>query len=385
MDPNITSPSSVGFSLQNHPARLSAFLEIYLGTPPQKLQMFVDTSSPLTWVECMSCAIRTCMDDDEADFQFNEERYTTYTLIYSNTDICNDLSFENSIFERAGKCEFNSTYADGDWSSGLISTDVFSAFKVYNATTTVPTPILNNFIFGCSQESTMNHGDFTDIYGILALLPTPKGFLRQVGVNKFSHCFYPYSRGRWHNFLHFGNQAQLLGNSFDIVPAERFQVLGRYSLALYGISVGGKALPLPDEFLIGTQSRGTLFLDTGTPHTHLYGDAFYRLAEELQTQIGNIYPSRGGSLCYENLLIKDIRDIESLPKVTFHFKDFDFEIQNIGLYMVYPWSDMICLHIARATRPSSNVIGLTAMMNHNIGYHIDYKKIYIQRQDCTPP
>ncbi|XVF48237.1 hypothetical protein PTKIN_Ptkin03bG0173800 [Pterospermum kingtungense] len=241
------------------PADHRFVVEINIGNPPQVLVFHLDTASYLTWMESTLCV--RCFHLD-LNLRFDPRKSTTYTESFTKTEC---LSISHTSIDAYGNCIFDMEYGGRDWTRGNLAKDTLSVIKDQKEPFNLVSLDLP-FVFGTSKLFEITRSNYSAIFGIFGLLPMKGSLLDQLKLNKFSHCF-SYDTGA-SNFIYFGNQASLIGSSVPFGSSRN----PFYSVALYGVSVNGERLDIPDYYLRTTQEEENLILDSGTAHTWLDGN-----------------------------------------------------------------------------------------------------------------
>ncbi|MBA0551735.1 hypothetical protein Golob_022604, partial [Gossypium lobatum] len=108
---------------------------LWIGTPPQRFALIVDTGSTVTYVPCATC--EQCGRHQDPKFQ--PESSSTYQSVKCNSDCNCDKSRVQCIYERQ--------YAEMSSSRGVLGEDILS---FGNQSKLVP----QRAVFGCENEET---------------------------------------------------------------------------------------------------------------------------------------------------------------------------------------------------------------------------------------
>ncbi|CAL8101601.1 unnamed protein product [Prunus armeniaca] len=112
---------------------------VWIGTPPQKFALIVDTGSSVTYVPCSDC--QRCGSHQDPRFQPNSS--STYQLVKCNAN-CN-------CDEEGSKCTYKRQYAEGvekgSSSIGVLGEDIISFGNEIEL-------VLGHAVFGCENVET---------------------------------------------------------------------------------------------------------------------------------------------------------------------------------------------------------------------------------------
>ncbi|XP_015056415.1 aspartic proteinase CDR1-like isoform X2 [Solanum pennellii] len=224
---------------------------LWIGTPPQRFALIVDTGSTVTYVPCSTC--EQC--GKHQDPRFQPEMSSTYQPVKCNIDCTCDNEREQCIYERQ--------YAEMSSSSGVLGQDVVS---FGNQSELAP----QRAVFGCENRETgdlySQHADGIMGLGRGDLSIVDQLVEKHVISDSFSLCY---------GGMDFGGGAMVLGGikpPADMVFTNSDP--GRspyYNIELKEIHVAGKALSLNPRVFDG--NHGTV-LDSGTTYAYLPEAAF---------------------------------------------------------------------------------------------------------------
>lgn len=96
------------------------YVNIYIGSPPTRFAVIVDTGSTMTYVPCSSCG-GSCGSNHQ-DAAFNPSNSSTATVIACSSPQCQCGSPTCGC--SAGQCTYQRTYAEQSSSSGLLVQDL---------------------------------------------------------------------------------------------------------------------------------------------------------------------------------------------------------------------------------------------------------------------
>ncbi|KAL0442354.1 UNVERIFIED_CONTAM: putative aspartyl protease [Sesamum latifolium] len=318
-------------------------ISLNLGTPPQVIQVFLDTGSDLTWVPCGNLSFE-CIDCDEYG---NKKLTASFSPSYSSSssrDSCSspfcinihssDNSFDSctvagcslSTLVRSTcyrPCpSFAYTYGDGVV-AGILTRDILRVHaNSPNSTREIP-----KFCFGCVGST------YREPIGIAGFgkgplsLPSQLGFLQK----GFSHCFLPFKYANNPNIsspLVLGDLAISSKESLQFTPILKSPMYPNYYyIGLEAVTVGNTTatqVPLNlREF--DSSGNGGMIIDSGTTYTHLPEPFYSQLLSVLHSAVTyaratEVEERSGFDLCYRipcpnnNISLAD-----DLPSITFHF------------------------------------------------------------------
>lgn len=104
---------------------------IYLGTPPQKASVIIDTGSDLTWIQSQPCS--SCYT--QVDPIFDPSKSSTYKKLACSTSLCEKL-LDKQCSSNAS-CTYAYGYGDGSQTQGYFSTESITVELTSGAKTAV--------------------------------------------------------------------------------------------------------------------------------------------------------------------------------------------------------------------------------------------------------
>ncbi|MED6121027.1 Beta-site APP-cleaving enzyme [Stylosanthes scabra] len=212
--------------------------------------------------------------------------------------------------------------------------------------------------------------------GILGLDNGPLSFIKQLNIQKFSHCIPLIGKK---GVIRFGSHAIL-----DPVSIARIsQVSSRYSayyVHLKSIRVGNIKLPLPNDcFNIRAHGRGGFMVDFEAWWTWLIAPAYDALIKEIHERMGmEKADSNPQGLCYKNT--EGARS--KIPLVSFHF------VPNAIIHLdpecvFYFGDELMCLAFGREAEELGNsILGNFQMTNFEVGYDVG-NVLTFKAADCS--
>ncbi|XP_022142611.1 probable aspartyl protease At4g16563 [Momordica charantia] len=335
-------------------------ISLTLGTPPQVIQVYMDTGSDLTWVPCGNLSF-DCQDCEEYQNNVSGPKLAPFSPTHSSTSIrdtcgssfCMDIHSSDNPFDPCtiagcslatlvkGTCprpcpSFAYTYGASGVVTGTLTKDVILMHGVSpNSTTQIP-----RFCFGCVGATYREPIGIAGFGRGLLSLPSQLGFSHK----GFSHCFLPFKFSNNPNFsspLILGSLAiSSKDHSLQFTPLLKSPLYPNYYyIGLESVTIGdgignnnsrfGVSLKLRE---IDTKGNGGMLIDSGTTYTHLPEPLYSQLISNLESVV--TYPrakqveiNTGFDLCYK-IPCKNNTNFSSsmddycsnlLPSITFHF------------------------------------------------------------------
>lgn len=164
------------------------FVEFYLGTPPQKFALIVDSGSDLIWVQCTPC--KQCFDQQGP--LYDPGNSTTFRPVPCLSSECLLIPAVQGFpcdFRYPGACAYEYQYADTSYTRGVFAYET----ATLGATSASGDVRIDRVAFGCGNEN--SGASFLAAGGIIGLGQGPLSFTSQIGYaygNKFSYCLVNY-------------------------------------------------------------------------------------------------------------------------------------------------------------------------------------------------
>ncbi|CAN0863876.1 Aspartic proteinase 36 [Linum grandiflorum] len=274
---------------------------VWIGTPPQKFSLIVDTGSTVTYVPCSTC--EQCGHHE--DPKFEPESSSTYEPVKCTMDCTCDI--ENGV------CIYERQYAEMSSSSGVLGWDLLS---FGNQSGLQP----HRAVFGCENSETgdlySQHAD-----GIMGLGRGDLSVVDQLvgkGVinDSFALCY---------GGMDIGGGAMVLGSispPSDMAFAYSDPLRSPYyNVDLKEIHVAGKKLQLDTKVFNG--KYGTV-LDSGTTYAYLPETAFSAFKDAVMKELHSLKQIQGpdpnyNDLCFSGASSDALELSHSFPKVELVF------------------------------------------------------------------
>ncbi|XP_024381708.1 aspartyl protease family protein 2 [Physcomitrium patens] len=351
------------------------FVDFFLGTPPQKFSLIVDSGSDLLWVQCSPC--RQCYAQDSPLYvPSNSSTFSPVPCLSSDCLLIPATEGFPCDFRYPGACAYEYLYADTSSSKGVFAYE----------SATVDGVRIDKVAFGCGSD---NQGSFAAAGGVLGLGQGPLSFGSQVGYaygNKFAYCLVNYlDPTSVSSSLIFGDE--LISTIHDmqytpIVSNPKSPTL--YYVQIEKVTVGGKSLPISDSaWEIDLLGNGGSIFDSGTTLTYWFPSAYSHILAAFDS--GVHYPRaesvQGLDLCVELTGV----DQPSFPSFTIEFDDgavFQPEAEN---YFVDVAPNVRCLAMAGLASPLGgfNTIGNLLQQNFFVQYDREENLIGFAPAKCS--
>ncbi|MBA0580293.1 hypothetical protein Gorai_022520 [Gossypium raimondii] len=172
------------------PKDLAYVVEFKIGNKPQTVKLLMDTSS-LIWTQCAPCI--KCYQQKTS--LYNSRISMTYKKLPSNQPFCQG---QNSPFRcHNNECVYDIRYGDLSQPTTPRTKGVASFETFYIPVDSSHTRVINDMIFGCSNDNSDTGFENSQISGILGLSQGPDGLTSQLakrGIiqNRFSYWLVPF-------------------------------------------------------------------------------------------------------------------------------------------------------------------------------------------------
>ncbi|KAK9061889.1 hypothetical protein SSX86_019073 [Deinandra increscens subsp. villosa] len=340
---------------------------LWVGSPPQKFALIVDTGSTVTYVPCSTC--EQC--GKHQDPKFDPDSSSTYEPVKCNNDCTCDKAKKQCIYERQ--------YAEMSSSSGVLGEDIIS---FGNQSELSP----QRATFGCENSETgdlySQHAD-----GIMGLGRGDLSLVDQLvdrGVisDSFSLCY---------GGMDIGGGAMVLGGvspPSGMVYTYSDPVRSPYyNVELKELHVAGKRLPLSPSVFDG--KHGTV-LDSGTTYAYLPETAFRAFKDAIIKELHSFKKIRGPDPSYNDICFSgagsDISKLsETFPSVEMVFgkgHKLSLSPENY-LFRHSRVRGAYCLGVFQNGKDPTTLLGGIIVRNTFVMYDREHHKIGFWKTNCS--
>jgi Xylanase inhibitor N-terminal len=356
---------------------------LWIGQPPQKQTLIVDTGSRLTATACAPC--KDCGSKKDIQHHVNplfDPQESSTFFIHS----CQECHWTNTSKCNKRQCEINQKYTEGSsWTAVEVNDFVFVGD---NTTESVQDFIMHTvpFTFGCQSSV---QGLFRKQYanGILGLERSPFSLVHRmyyeqvIPFNAFSLCHTSTA-----GLLGFGGPFwSRHSEQMKFTPLVAVEG-GWYSVHVVSLYLGDHCITCkakPDQRWDPVQSfhdgRGTI-LDSGTTDTYLPGDLSDVFEKAWQELTGVRFAEQTHGYTFDEFTNLPWIYIHLLNNVTISIEP---EHYMEGVVSMEPWSGKRELtNRVYLDEPGGAVLGLNAMMDYDILFDASNDRIGIARAEC---
>ncbi|TKV96442.1 hypothetical protein SEVIR_9G428700v4 [Setaria viridis] len=328
-----SSPSASASAVpgKDQPLDTEYLISFAIGTPPQPVQVTLDTGSDLVWTQCQPCP--SCYA--QALPYYDPDLSATSAELTCDSPPCQQLDLSSCGTHKWGNrtCVYTYYYGDKSVTNGRLDADTFT-FDGCDAA--VP-----GLAFGCGL---FNNGLFSSNATGGGIAGFGRGALSlpsQLRVDNFSYCFTNVT-GSTPSPVLLGLPANLYsdasGAAVQTTPLIQSSVIPTfYYLLMKGITVGSTKLPLPESAfaLKGNGSGGTI-IDSGTSVTLLPPLVYGLLHDAFVSQV-NLPVTNDEPLCFA--VPSSRKKQQKVPKLELQFEgamldlpreNYVFEIEEGG-------------------------------------------------------
>ncbi|KAF3338639.1 aspartic proteinase nepenthesin-2 [Carex littledalei] len=359
--------ASSDVTIPSFPSSGEYLINISIGTPAQPFVLTLDTGSDLVWTQCLPLIHYF----NQSYPFFNPQKSSTFFYTPCEFELCNEIDISQPKCSTDNLCEYNSSYGDGSYTSGLLGKETFTlgAFEV------------TNMFFGCGND---NKGIFlSNECGIAGFGRGNLSLVSQLGYGKFAYCFTSFGESKSSPVL-FGSSADL--TRFEIGKIQSTPLLlnpiytSYYYLTLNSITVGAELLQIPESYFAvnRTDGSGGVIIDSGTSLTHFPNPVYEMVKSAFMSQVDLPVVPDQDLLCFD-LTSTSLEEFQP-PRFIFHFDGADFELPPQNYMELYP-KTTICLAMLSHRDPLT-IIGNFQQQNFHVLYDILGEELSFVRAQC---
>ncbi|CAI9102275.1 OLC1v1000516C2 [Oldenlandia corymbosa var. corymbosa] len=340
---------------------------LWIGTPPQRFALIVDTGSTVTYVPCSTC--EQC--GKHQDPRFQPDLSSSYETLKCNIDCNCDAERENCIYDRQ--------YAEMSSSSGILGVDIVS---FGNLSELAP----QRAIFGCENMETgdlySQHADGIMGLGRGELSIVDQLVKKNVISDSFSLCY---------GGMDFGGGAMVLGGISP--PADMVYTRSDparspyYNIELKEMHVAGKALALDPR--VFDRKHGTV-LDSGTTYAYLPEEAFTAFKAAIMKEVHALKQIQGPDPNYNDICFSGAGSDPSQLSSTFPLVEMVFSNgQKLALSpenYLFRHSKVrgaYCLGIFQNGKDPTTLLGGIIVRNTLVTYDREHEKVGFWKTNCS--
>lgn len=354
------------------------YTDLWVGTPPEKQTVIVDTGSRLTAFPCMDCV--DC--GHHIDQYYNHTRSITSKVVgcserYSCSSCKND------------RCGYVQSYAEGSSISGYLIKDLIRIGDEYDEEDAV------EFTFGCHlRETHLFRTQLADgIMGLAFGSERSETIIdalfshKNINTNLFALCF-----GLEDGYMTVGGYNVSNHNS-EISYVKLYDSM-YYAVKMEGIIIQGQELPLTSRDF-GTHYTSGTIVDSGTTFTYLASTVYSAFWNEIENicSIDSFCRGQRKSVYGEqhNCFRYSVDEFETLDEFfsTFPMVEIVIEGHRIPWYpkqYLYTWPDYpndYCIGVYN-NYGGGSVLGAVFLRGHDVIFDRDNNMIGFAESDCDP-
>nr|CAN78694.1 hypothetical protein VITISV_037475 [Vitis vinifera] len=350
----------------------SAFLaNLSIGNPPTNVYVVLDTGSDLFWIQCEPCDV--CYK--QKDPIYNRTKSDSYTEMLCNEPPCVSLGREGQCSD-SGSCLYQTAYADGARTSGLLSYEKVAFTSHYSDEDKTA-----QVGFGCGLQN-LNFITSNRDGGVLGLGPGLVSLVSQLSAigkvsKSFAYCFGNISNPNAGGFLVFGDATYLNGDMTPMVIAEFYYV----NLLGIGLGVGEPRLDInSSSFERKPDGSGGVIIDSGSTLSVFPPEVYEVVRNAVVDKLKkgyNISPLTSSPDCFEG---KIERDLPLFPTLVLYLESTGILNDRWSIFL-QRYDELFCLGFTSGEGLS--IIGTLAQQSYKFGYNLELSTLSIESNpDC---
>ncbi|MCO5594083.1 hypothetical protein L7F22_048104 [Adiantum nelumboides] len=368
------------------------FVQVAIGTPPQKFLLIADTGSDLVWVRCSNCR-RNCRVGTRTPSSptFLIRASSTYRAIPCLSQSCLLVPAPPSFscnLRIPSTCRYDYTYTDTSESTGIFSIETISLNSSSSGNSRefgqVP-----DFAFGCGLR---NVGEsFVGSDGVLGMGRGPISFVSQVGSvvgNKFAYCLVDFfGTPSLNSFLVLGDlpsPTKLLTPLQSTPLAENPFGQSFYYVNVQELRVNGQVLPIPsDVWELDATGNGGTVVDSGTTLTTFVEPAYQEILNAILDKFPypQVDPVQSFDLCFNATGVTNLSALPSLSIILDGNAVFTPPASNIFLDIP---GGLKCLALQGVGGPFGfSVLGNLIQQNFHMQFDLDRSVLSFAPTQCS--
>ncbi|KAI3414929.1 Peptidase A1 domain-containing protein [Psidium guajava] len=365
------------------------FVEVKVGTPPQKMLLIADTGSELTWMSCRRRNRRR---------GFRPTRSSTFKTVPCSSRTCKidlmDLFSLARCPTPSTPCSYDYRYSDGTGALGIFARETVTA-EIANGKGRATK--VEDVVVGCTL--TIQGQNFQGADGVLGMAYGNYSFATRASRmfgGTFSYCLVDHlSHNYLSNYLTFGgvgaashspSLSRMRYTKLDLASLSPF-----YAVNVKGISINGAMLKIPSLVWAAHRGGGTI-VDSGTSLMFLTEPAYRAvvgaLGLALSKRLDRMKLEGGGPLehCYRynSTGSQSGFDESWVPRLAIHFSDGARFNPPVKSYVIDDAPGVKCLGFVSATWPGVSVIGNIMQQNHVWEFNLVQSVLGYAPSTCTP-
>lgn len=370
------------------------FVDLRVGSPPQKLLLVADTGSDLVWVRCSAC--RNCSNRSPGS-AFLARHSATFEPHHCYSPVCRLVPRpDQNPCNRTrlhSPCLYEYSYADGSTTSGFFSKET-TTLRLSSGKETKQ----GGLHFGCAFRSSgpsVSGQSFNGAQGVMGLGRGPISFSTLLGRrfgNKFSYCLMDYTIAPPpKSYLTIGaaqSDADSRHRKMTFTPLITNPLSPTfYYLGIRTVSVAGQKLPIsPSVWSVDELGNGGTVIDSGTTLTFLAEPAYRLLLAAFRRRLVQ-FPSPSESLPGFDLCVNVSSESRpSLPRLSFGLAGGSVFSPPARNYFIEPAERVKCLAIQPVSSEAGfSVIGNLMQQGFLFEFDSDRSRLGFTRRGCALP